>query len=232
MIGDPVRASQDISAKCDDAAQIAAEKTGVPLSVLKAISLNETGRKREGQMRPWPWTVNMEGAGVWFETEEEARSYVAQNFKRGARSFDVGCFQINFRWHGKAFASIDDMFDPQLNAVYAAEFLKDLHAEKGNWPEAAGAYHSRTKEYADRYSARFEATLAKLAQQGTQMSVQISGRASIEPAANAIVPVKERTNSFPLLVAARNRQTLGSLVPIYHDARPRRLFDEPEKVDR
>lgn len=146
----------DNAALCDSAAEMASARTGVPVSVLKAISLNETGRKLNGQFRPWAWTVNMEGKGVWFDSFDEARAYVAKEYQRGARSFDVGCFQINFKWHGEAFASIDAMFDPLENGIYAATFLKELYQETGSWKAAAGAYHSRTPKFASRYAARFE----------------------------------------------------------------------------
>ena len=96
---------------CDRAARAAAQAGGVPLDVLQAIARTETGRSGESGLQPWPWTVNMEGIGKWFATEDEARAYVFAHFKRGARSFDVGCFQINYRWHGEAFRSIDEMFD-------------------------------------------------------------------------------------------------------------------------
>ncbi|MFD2173061.1 transglycosylase SLT domain-containing protein [Rhodobacter lacus] len=144
-----------ISSTCERVAEEASRRTGVPVSVLKAISLTETGKRIDGKLRPWPWTVNMEGAGHWFDTLDEARAYVFQEFKRGARSFDVGCFQINYKWHNQHFSSIDQMFDPLANAVYAAKFLTELYNEKGSWNGAAGAYHSRTQEYAERYSARF-----------------------------------------------------------------------------
>ena len=55
----PVAAQPDLSEICDSAALQAAKVSGVPISVLKAISLTETGRKRDGAFRPWPWTVNM-----------------------------------------------------------------------------------------------------------------------------------------------------------------------------
>lgn len=157
-LGRPVAASDSaeaISATCERVAEEAAQQSGVPVSVLKAISLTETGRKLGGKLRPWPWTVNMEGAGHWFDTLDEARAFVFDEFKRGARSFDVGCFQINYKWHNQAFSSIDEMFDPLANALYAARFLTELYGEKGSWEGAAGAYHSRTKEFADRYSQRF-----------------------------------------------------------------------------
>ena len=55
---------------------------------------------------------------------------------------------------GKSFATIDDMFDPAANALYAAGFLHDLFEETGDWELAAGAYHSRTPEHAEVPAAR------------------------------------------------------------------------------
>lgn len=106
--------------------------------MLRAISRVETGRRLDGRLQPWPWTINVGGQGYWFKSEVEAKAYAFKIFKSGTRSFDVGCFQINYRWHGKAFRSIDAMFDPDENATYAARFLNELHAELGSWPAAAG----------------------------------------------------------------------------------------------
>ena len=157
----PVSASP-VARLCDRAAAKASRAEGVPLDVLRAISLTETGRASDNGLQPWPWTVNMEGEGHWFASEDAARAYVYSNFKRGARSFDVGCFQINYRWHGKAFRSIDEMFDPYLNAQYAARFLRDLFEEHRDWSRAAGAYHSRTPGFARTYTARFDRIRATL----------------------------------------------------------------------
>lgn len=151
-----------VTARCYNAISRASQKMGVPQAVMLAISLTETGKKIGGKINPWPWTVNMEGAGVWFETREQALAYVNAEFQRGARSFDVGCFQINYKWHHQHFNSIEDMFDPDINATYAAKYLRDLYAETGSWAKAAGYYHSRTPEYAQRYTKRFASYLAKL----------------------------------------------------------------------
>lgn len=211
---------------CDRVAAIAAEQSGVPMAVLRAISLTETGRVQNKALRPWPWTINMEGEGHWFDSVDEARAYVFKEFKRGARSFDVGCFQINYKWHGDAFASIDQMFDPVANATYAAGLLRDLHAETGSWSKAAGAYHSRTPAYATRYRERFDRILAGLegggldgGDAGTQEGY--AGAADIPEipdivAALADSPVEApvpRVNTFPLLVAGAS-SGLGSLVPV------------------
>ena len=212
----PVAATAaDLPVICEQAAEQAARQMGVPVSVLKAISLTETGRTRDGEMRPWPWTVNMEGAGHWFETEDAARSFVYGHFKRGARSFDVGCFQINYKWHGENFASIDQMFDPLANALYAARFLRSLHAETGNWSAAAGAYHSRTPEFADKYAARFDRFRAGLRHEDPGGVPEIPD--IVLAAAGPFRLPGPRVNRFPLLQAGSGAG-LGSLVPVGNGA--------------
>lgn len=210
----PVKATEapgaDPSQICEWVAQQASRAEGVPLTVLAAISLNETGRKRDGQFRPWPWTVNMEGAGHWFDSRDAALDFALKEFERGARSFDVGCFQINYKYHGQHFASVEEMFDPLANALYAARFLKELYAEKGDWNLAAGAYHSRTPEFADRYAARFQRFRDGLddtvvADIPEIPEMLLAGLVSATP--------EPRVNNYPLLQAGGGAG-LASLVPI------------------
>jgi hypothetical protein len=186
---------------CDAAAQHAAAKTGVPLYVLMAITRAETGLSKGGIIQPWPWTVNMQGRGVWFATKSEALAFVFEHFKTGSRSFDVGCFQINYRWHGASFVSIEDMFDPSSNAIYAALFLKSLHSESGDWTVAAGAFHSRTPVRADSYIVRFASMLAELDPNGRE-----------EILVNSSTTVDNQRNSF-LLIPKGQAAGLASLVP-------------------
>lgn len=200
---------------CDRAATVVSRETNVPLNVLRAITLTETGRNHDGTMRPWPWTVNMEGKGVWFDTEDDARAYVYEHFKRGARSFDVGCFQLNYKWHHQGFSSIDEMFDPLASGRYAAKFLSDLFAEKGDWTLAAGAYHSRTPEYAQRYEAKFAQHLANVANEAAAPVDLTVTADTIRPEALPTAEVvRVRVNSFPLLQANEGDRTPGSLVPL------------------
>ncbi|WP_322867074.1 transglycosylase SLT domain-containing protein [Aquicoccus sp. G2-2] len=206
---------------CDRAAEIAAHRTGVPLPVLQAITRTETGRKTKGHFGPWPWTVNMEGKGVWFDSLDAARAYVFRNFKRGARSFDVGCFQINYKWHHQGFSSIDEMFDPLANALYAAGFLKKLHAELGNWSDAAGAYHSRTPKYANRYKAVFEKHRRRAS--GPVLPAPETTAQNAPPPVLAQPRTEPRENRFPLLQNA-GATRLGSLVPIIGRAQGQRFI--------
>lgn len=211
-----------IAAICEAAAQRVSQESGVPLSVLRAITLTETGRTRNGAFSPWPWTVNMEGKGAWFPTRRDARAHVDRHFERGARSFDVGCFQINYRWHGDAFASVDEMFDPLANARYAARFLRELFAEFGDWSKAAGAYHSRTPLHANRYRARFDRIRARLGGSETTSKTLLAGAGGAvraeggdraEPAGTP-VPATPAPNRFPLLRARSGPRSIGSLVPL------------------
>ena len=243
--------AEDFAATCENAAVIASQQSGVPVSVLKAISLNETGRKRGGAFRPWAWTVNMEGAGHWFDTRDEARAYVFKEFKRGARSFDVGCFQINYKWHHTAFSSIDEMFEPAANARYAAKFLRELYDEFGDWSKAAGAFHSRTPKHATSYAARFnkfrdkfraeDSQVAQLAEAIPQEAVAAPAAyadqvAAVQPTSDIpeipdIVRVANaqraqatpRVNRYPLLRTGGSGG-LGSLVPIDRTASAASLF--------
>lgn len=150
------------AAMCNVAAVQASQEAGMPSEVLLALTLVETGRSADGKFLPWPWTVNMEGKGYWFDTRAEAVAFVTDAYAKGARSFDVGCFQINHRWHGEAFTSFEQMFDPLDNAKYAAKFMGELYAERASWEWAAGAYHSRNEEFAGKYRARYARIVANL----------------------------------------------------------------------
>lgn len=147
---------------CERATRIASRETGVPEDLLLAIALTETGRGAAGSRRPWPWALNLGGPGFWLDTRAEAEAQLRKAQQDGRTNIDIGCFQLNLRWHGAAFASPASMFDPLQNARYAAEFLRQLHAEFGDWERAIGAYHSRTPELAARYRRLFAINLASL----------------------------------------------------------------------
>ena len=151
---------------CERAIVNGARRGGVPVEVLHAVALTETGKKQDGRLRAWPWAINREGKGYWFDSYEEALAFAKASLAEGRTSFDVGCVQINYRWHGHAFPSIEDMFDPEWTATYAAQFLRTLYEERGDWAAAAGAYHSLTPELAQKYSARFRTLLAGPAAEG------------------------------------------------------------------
>jgi len=148
---------------CDAAAMEAARTTGVPLDVLRTLTRVETGRGgSQTAPDPWPWTLNMAGDGSWHDSAEAALSVAHSAISEGRRNIDIGCFQINYRWHGDSFRSLEAMMDPGQNALYAAHFLRDLHGEFGNWMDAAAVFHSRNPDHSARYMDRFHTIRAAL----------------------------------------------------------------------
>ena len=59
--------------------------------------------------------------------------------------------QISLKYHGAAFDSIEDAFDPDTNVEYSAKFLSKLYARRGDWQKAAMAYHSKAPSRGLRY---------------------------------------------------------------------------------
>jgi hypothetical protein len=145
--------SADPATLCETALTTAEYIGRLPPRLLGAIGVTESGRTDpgSGRLRPWPWTINAEGEGRFFETKQEAVAAVMKLQARGVRSIDVGCVQVNLMFHPDAFASLDEAFDPRVNARYAAGFLNVLYAEGKDWAHAIAAYHSETPVLGDAY---------------------------------------------------------------------------------
>ena len=77
----------------------------IPDKLLYAISVVETGRwdTETEQNFAWPWTVTAEGKGRYFATKETAIRAVEQLQMRGVSNIDVGCMQVNLRYHPGAW---------------------------------------------------------------------------------------------------------------------------------
>jgi hypothetical protein len=123
----------------------------IPSGLLAAIGFTESGRTVTGKRSVWPWTVNAEGEGHFFESKAEAVTFVEGKLADGVESIDVGCMQINLKHHPEAFASLEDAFDPAINVAYGADFLKSLHDQANGWMAAARRYHSATPEKGQAY---------------------------------------------------------------------------------
>jgi hypothetical protein len=143
----------DPAALCESAIITAEASNRLPARLLQAISLTESGRidPALGYVRPWPWTINAEGTGQFFETKQQAVAAVKMLQARGVQSIDVGCLQVNLLHHPAAFASLEDAFDPRLNAAYAARFLNVLYNAHQAWSQAIAAYHSDTPALGEAY---------------------------------------------------------------------------------
>lgn len=143
------------------AARIGAAE-GLPAGLLPAISRIEAGRKVGKSLHAWPWTLNHAGKGLFFETQAEALAYLRKTVADGPRNIDVGCMQINNYWHGKQFASLEAMIDPETNVRYAVRYLKELYRTKGSWDAAVRYYHSPDPERGARYHRAFAAARGRM----------------------------------------------------------------------
>lgn len=165
VVPEPLRAQATelaTSRLCDEAAVMAARRHGIAPEMMLAITRVETGRDIGGALHPWPWTATSGADGRRLDSAAVAERHVAGVIASGRRNIDIGCFQLNHRWHAGGFTSLTEMLDPVANADYAARFLLRLHDELGDWDSAIAAYHSRTPEFAARYSARYREVLAEL----------------------------------------------------------------------
>jgi hypothetical protein len=143
-------------ALCRTAIAAAERSWRLPDGLLPAIGRVESSRAdpRTGLVQSWPWTINAEGAGRFFESKEQAIAAVEALQARGVRSIDVGCMQVNLLHHPSAFATLEQAFDPEANAMYAGRFLTALHGQFASWPVAAAAYHSQTPDLGAEYRRR------------------------------------------------------------------------------
>lgn len=153
-------------ALCEYWTAVAAAEHDVPQELLRAVTHAETGRQINGRPTPWPWALNADGEGHWLPTLSAAKLAAERLLAEGASNVDIGCFQLSTRWHGRAFADLDAMFDPARNARYAARFLSALHDELGSWTRAVAAFHSRTPALGAAYLARVNEALARLDEGG------------------------------------------------------------------
>ncbi len=155
----PLPARADDAAICGVAIAQTEHSARLPPGLLHAIGMVESARLdlKTGHWAPWPWSINVAGIDHVYASKQAAIAAVEAAQASGIQSIDVGCMQINLKHHPLAFATLEDAFNPNLNVTYAAAFLWRLHDENGQWPIAAGAYHSQTPELATAYVARLAA---------------------------------------------------------------------------
>jgi hypothetical protein len=170
------------AAACRAAIAAAEAQTRIPDAFLSAIGRVESGRPIAGMgLSPWPWTINADGAGHFYNTKAEAVAAARGFIAAGVKSIDAGCLQVSLLYHPEAFASLEDAFDPTLNASFAAKFLLSLFQRERSWPRAAAAYHSQTPVLGQDYQQKVLAAWAL--PDGEAPAATPSGHAGTPPAA-------------------------------------------------
>ena len=168
-----VAPTQAVTQVCRQAIAAAERAHGIPSHLLAAIARVESGRRDQasGTFNPWPWTINFDGQGSFYDSKAQAVTAAVWMRPRAAMSVDVGCMQISLTKHPDAFATMDQAFDPMSNADYGARFLLQLYEKTVSWPKAVGMYHSATADLGHDYQEKVyaawpeEQKLATAAQQ-------------------------------------------------------------------
>lgn len=118
----------------------------IPKGLLLAISKIESGS--------YPYMLGDNGKPIKSATLEESARILKQKLKSGTTNLDVGLMQLNYKWHRKAFNSIEDMLNPIKNIAYAAQLLNSLKNQHGDWQTAIRYYHSYSAKYNRAYSLK------------------------------------------------------------------------------
>lgn len=123
---------------CEREMSQAAARHGVPLGMLYAVGLTESGKRGSLQ----PFAMNIEGKAYFGTSVADVRARFDEAKRGGARLIDLGCMQINHHYHGAKFGSIEAMIDPRANVDYATQFLRELKKREGSWTLAVARYHA------------------------------------------------------------------------------------------
>lgn len=144
-ISDAFASSPNDGKVCEQFLLAISASEGVPLGVLYAVGLTETGKK--GSLHPY--ALNIEGKTIFTANREEALAQFALARKQGKKLIDLGCMQVNYHYHRANFNSVSDMVDPLKNITYAAKFLKSLRESEGSWTAAVAKYHCSPRKPAE-----------------------------------------------------------------------------------
>jgi len=217
----PAQAVTHLPAEAACAAEAAANERlqGIPERLLHAISLVESGRFDADRRATiaWPWTVMAEGEGRYLPSKDAAIAEVRRLKARGVRNIDVGCMQVNLRYHPDAFASLEEAFDPAANVAYAARFLKGLYDATGHWPTAASYYHSQTPSLAEAYRTRLMKVWRGVQ---TEFAALTGGRRpAAAPAVAEVDEADEAPAARPRLRQEVEREEAAQIADAYRQAR-------------
>lgn len=176
---------------------------GIPQHLLSAISATESGRYHNGLKLtlPWPWTINVEGQGHYYDTKEQAIAAVQRYKLQGARSIDVGCMQVSLLHHPDAFANLEAAFDPETNVEYGARFLRGLYEENKSWKQASADYHSKTPERGNEYVSRVYDRWSNILDRLRQAKADVP--------ASAEMALAEKTPAKPVELAMAQPKTIA-----------------------
>jgi hypothetical protein len=124
----------------------AEKEHNIPKGLLLAVAKTESNLE--------VYALNINGRSHFSKDKDTALETINRALDKGITNIDIGTAQINYKWHGHKFSSIEDMLSPEVNIKYAAKLLFKLKQEHGNWHQAIRLYHSSKPKHHRQYSRK------------------------------------------------------------------------------
>ena len=212
LLGSKLHASTHFSDLnvCETVALEAENAFNLPSGILTSIARVESGRKTDtGVYRAWPWTINDNGKGLFFDTRKSAVDYIVKQKEFDNTRIDIGCMQISVKWHSHAFSSPESMLDPYTNIAYAAVFLEELYQTHGDWELAIKYYHSADTKKNIPYLQKVNAVWKG---QPQPIVEPMTASSSIKISESLIKPEKVNINStsYPNIIVSDEKELTNS----------------------
>lgn len=117
----------------DQSWQSFAESYDLPVPLLYAIALKESGKTVDGEFQPHPYAIGI-GAdksmdqlshqGLYFDSKEEAVYALQALLEAGYLNLGLGMMQVNIMANPDIVENYADLFDPELNMKAAGQVIQ------------------------------------------------------------------------------------------------------------
>ena len=188
---------------CEELAKQLSKNSDLPNGLLGSIARVESGRiNKNGVKRAWPWTLNLAGDSKFFDNKSQTLEYLNNAISEGKTNIDIGCMQINYRWHKNNFTTVEEMLDPKSNINYAIKFLNELFEKHNSWEDAVKHYHSATKSLNTKYYRKIARVFNTIRNEESSNNLSFI---------DALPPLNDSSTGGLLLTGSDNEKSLALL---------------------
>lgn len=131
--------AQTMGEACQSLISTAEQRYNIPTGLLMAIALTESGDKTGG---PNPHAMNIAGMTYIAPNIENMAGVIQRGYNTGQTSIDVGCMQVNLKYHAHNFRSPYELLNSRVNVDYGARYLASLANDTKSWRDAVMTYHN------------------------------------------------------------------------------------------
>lgn len=160
--------------KIDDVISSTAIIHQIDPDLILALSIIESRNDdSSGWTSPWPWTLNINGVGVHYNSYDDAAMALIEALEKGITNIDIGPMQVNLKEHGHRVDDPIDLLNIETNFYTGATILKEaLISSPDNVIVGLGRYHSWTPKKSKRFGLRLYKTWKniQLYKQGEKMA--------------------------------------------------------------